>query len=316
MDLKVNFLQKKWGRKRPDLEREAKEWQGVRYGDQYLKEKREEEGRDSSHVPLVYGEAVVTEAHKAILSLPSKFCVFESVTEHKMKVAANVLGAKVAWELHAKKTRVEDRKQEGEVGGEGEWREEEEVIKQEEKNIYDKTEGSINFRKRYVTDIPTCRRLAPPKSLPVDQAIILENMKNRIAEATKQYLKNCDKKGIPLVKNISKMEEDGIKEIKSDKENAFLNTDKSGWLAAQRRDFYVEGMAVHLEGDTILTWEEQCSTEKRLTGHTLQFARALGLGDRWDRGGKHWDRVEEFLKDQILHGPTTQWLLQRSQDPY
>ena len=28
---KVNFLQKKWGRKRPDLAREEKVWQGVRY---------------------------------------------------------------------------------------------------------------------------------------------------------------------------------------------------------------------------------------------------------------------------------------------
>ena len=211
---KVNFLQKKWGRKRPDLAREEKVWQGVRYGDQHLKEKRVEEGRDSPHVPLVYGEAVVTEAHKAVLSLPGKFCVFESVTEHKMKVAANVLGAKVAWELHAKKARIEDRKQAGEEEGEGEWREEEEVTKLEDKNIFDTLQGSINFQKRYVTDLPTCRRLVPPKPLPTEQAIILENMKNRISEATKNYLKNCDKKGIPLVKNISKLEEEGLKEIK------------------------------------------------------------------------------------------------------
>ena len=84
-------------------------------------------GRNVPHVPLVYGDAELTGAHKAVLSLPSKFCTFEPGTKHQMKVAANVMGAKVGWELHARKSRVEVRKEDGEEDVKGEWREEEEL---------------------------------------------------------------------------------------------------------------------------------------------------------------------------------------------
>jgi hypothetical protein len=60
----------------------------------------------------------------------------------------------VSWELHARKSRLEEREIDGEEGGEGEWRAEE-VKTQEEKCIL--AEGSINFSKRYITDIPTYR---------------------------------------------------------------------------------------------------------------------------------------------------------------
>ena len=62
-------------------------------------------------------------------------------------------------------------------------------------------------------------------------------------------------------------------------------------------------MSVHLEGDPVITWEEQCSVESRITGHTLQLARALGLGDRWDSGGKHWDRVKNALRTKFCLAP-------------
>ena len=257
-------------------------------------------------VPLVYGDAQVTEAQKAVLALPSKFCTYEAVTEHKMAVAANVMGTKVAWELHAKKDRKEERELDGEIGAQGEWRLEEEVSRQVEKDIFGT--GTINFAKRYVTDIPTCRRLHPPKALPADQAVILENMKSRIAEVTKVYLKNCDKKGLPLLKNVSEIEERGIKEIKMDKDNVILSTDKSGRLAAQQRGFYEEAMQAHVADDPKLSWEDQCSKEKRITAHTLQWGRLLRLGAKWDNNGRHWDRVKNS-ENQVLLGPTYVWLL-------
>ena len=149
-------------------------WQGIRYGDQYLAGKRNGEVSD---VPLVYGDATVTEAQRAVLALPSKFCTFQPVTEHGMRVAATVMSAKVTWELQAREERRRDREGEGKAGGTGEWREAEEVQKQEEKDIFDFNRGSINFSKRYVTDMPTCKRLSPPKPLPTDQAIIVEEVK-------------------------------------------------------------------------------------------------------------------------------------------
>ena len=301
MKEKVDFLEKKWKSVRQDLGPNEKEWRGIRYGDRYLARRRAEGGRNLMDVPLVYGDAQVTEAQKAVLALPSKFCTYEAVTEHKMAVAANVMGTKVAWELHARKDRKEERELDGEIGAQGEWRLEEEVSRQVEKDIFGA--GTINFAKRYVTDIPTCRRLHPPKALPADQAVILENMKSRIAEVTKVYLKNCDKKGLPLLKNVSEIEERGIKEIKMDKDNVILSTDKSGRLAAQQRGFYEEAMQAHVADDPKLSWEDQCSKEKRITAHTLQWGRLLKLGAKWDNNGRHWDRVKNSLRTKFCLAP-------------
>ena len=143
---KVDFLERKWKRVRQDLDPNVKEWRGIRYGDRYLRRKRAAAGRDLNDVPLVYGDAQLTEAQKAVLALPSKFCTFETVTEHKMAVAASVMGSKIAWELHARKDRKEDRELDGEMDGEGEWREEEEVNRQEEKNIFGMEARSISPR--------------------------------------------------------------------------------------------------------------------------------------------------------------------------
>lgn len=37
---------------------------------------------------------------------------------------------------------------------------------QEDKNIFDYNRSSINYASRYVTDIPTCRRINPPGPSP------------------------------------------------------------------------------------------------------------------------------------------------------
>ena len=108
----------------------------------------------------------------------------------------------------------------------------------------------------------------------------MENMKSRIEEATKSYLQGCDKKGLPPVKNIYEKEELGIKEMKRDETNVFLCTDKSGRLAAQKREFYIQGMAPHMEGDTVITWEEQCSMERRMTATTLLWGKLMRMGEK------------------------------------
>ena len=91
--------------------------------------------------------------------------------------------------------------------------------------------------------------------------------------------------------------------MKEDKENLILCTDKSGRLAAQKREFYVEAMQSHLAHDPKLSWQDQCSNEKRMTAHTLQWGRLLKLGAKWDNGGKHWDRVKNALRTKFCMAP-------------
>ena len=74
-------------------------------------------------------------------------------------------------------------------------------------------------------------------------------------------------------------------------------------MAAQKREFYVEAMQPHLADDPKLSWQDQCSNEKKMTAHTLQWGRLLRLGAKWDNGGKHWDRVKNALRTKFCLAP-------------
>ena len=50
---KIQYLERKWKRKRQDLGVGEKGWNGIRFGDQYLTGKMSEEERDSPDKPLV-----------------------------------------------------------------------------------------------------------------------------------------------------------------------------------------------------------------------------------------------------------------------
>ena len=54
-------------------------------------------------------------------------------------------------------------------------------------------------------DISTCPRLNPTKVLAINQAIIVENMNVRLEQVTKKHLKKYEKKGLPFVKNNSRL---------------------------------------------------------------------------------------------------------------
>ena len=81
----------------------------------------------------------------------------------------------------------------------------------EEPKIFDMERGTINLSLMKVTDIPTVRRLLPPKPAKIDQETYLLNTKRLLMNTTKEYIeKNCNKKGEVKMKNISKIEEEGL----------------------------------------------------------------------------------------------------------
>ena len=91
--------------------------------------------------------------------------------------------------------------------------------------------------------------------------------------------------------------------MREDEENVFLCTDKSGKLVAQKKNFYIEGMKPHMEGDKVITWEEQCSLERKMTATSLIWGKLLNLGDKWDINGRHEDRVRSALRSKFCLAP-------------
>ena len=58
------------------------------------------------------------------------------------------MAPKAAWEQEGLAIRMQEREEEGEVSAIGEWGKAEEVARQEGKNIFYYTQGSINYAKR------------------------------------------------------------------------------------------------------------------------------------------------------------------------
>ena len=117
---------------------------------------------DQVRAPLIYGGIQPTNQEAAAMALPPKFATFGRISEEEMEVEAELMIAKVKWELRAR----EERAVEGEEEGGGKWTPEWELEQQKEKEVFCEETSTMEFANRRVTDMPTCRRTIPPQSLP------------------------------------------------------------------------------------------------------------------------------------------------------
>ena len=88
---------------------------GIRYGDQALRKKAEEENREINvnKEPIIYGKVETTEGENEILKLAPNFTTYKAVSAQDMETAAEVMNAKIKMELRARKEREQKH---------GEWR--------------------------------------------------------------------------------------------------------------------------------------------------------------------------------------------------
>ena len=303
---KIDHLERKWVRARREERRgggrtDENLLEGIVFKDADLRRRAEEEGRDLDEVraPLVYGGIQPTVQEAAALALPPKFATFSRVSEEEMEVEAELMIAKVKWELRARDERAALREEEGRGGG-GKWTEEWAEDQQKEKEVYCEETNTMDFAKRRVTDIPTCRRTIPPRSLPARETAILTNMKSRLNEVTRSYIKNrCDPNGNLKVNNITRDEADGMKSIKmkvNEEEWVVMQSDKSKRLTANTKQNYLERLNAHTEGDGAVGLDDKNKIERELNATTLQLARILNLGEKWNASNRHWCRVKSALR--------------------
>ena len=86
--------------------------------------------------------------------------------------------------------------------------------------MFDIDEGKVNYNNMKVTDIPTVRRLNPPKAANIEVESYFLNTKRLLLNTVREYMdEKCDKKGHIKMKNISKTEEEGIKEVENELKN-------------------------------------------------------------------------------------------------
>ena len=191
------------------------------------------------------------------------------------------------------------REGEGLEGGE-EWTEEWEMMQQKERTVYDKETNRMDFANRRVTDIPSCRRTIPPQPLPPRETTILTNLKSKLGEVTKAYITSrCDSKGNIKDGNVTKDEAEGIRSIKKrvkEEEIVCMQTDKSKRLAVNTKQNYLERLYAHAEGDKAINSEDKNRIEREMNATTLQLARMLNLGEKWNASGRHWPRIKNAIR--------------------
>ena len=284
LEKKVTHLDRKWGKKH----KEVGTWKGVAIGDEELEKYRESMNSRNRNTcnkdPPVYGGTTISENQKALLKLPPGFTTYEAISDTRMEVELEAMLTKYRWEARSK----EQRKGKP-------WSEEWQAEQMKASKVYDAENNKMEFKKRKVSDIPTCRRITLPE--PIDEGIEIgiRATKQRMMDVIKEYKeKYCDEKGRIGNSNLTKAEKAGLNECRRNAKagkQVFYMTDKSKMISADTPENYKKAMEKHIEGDRLVDGEEVRSLERTMNGHTIMFSRFLRIGEEWS----HEKRVKAAM---------------------
>ena len=152
-----------------------------------------------------------------------------------------------------------------------------------ETQVHDKRANTLRLHKVRVTSLPTNKEVILPDERPEREEASLKAFGTEVLEATKKYIReNVDKSGNPKERNMTPMQEAGLKDIQkliSQKNYIVTKTDKSDRLCLMTEEDYVVTGQPHVENDVVKTREEMEKNEDILNCHALQMCRTLGLCD-------------------------------------
>ena len=259
-----------------------------------------EEQEEEVSVPIYGGVQVPLEV-KHVLKLPPKFALYPKID---MKVVEMEVERGI-W-----KARWEDRSQEQREGRQ-EPNEEEQEEMMGETRVWDGETKELDYSKIRVTQIPTNRRVIPPKPLTRSsktKELDLQFMKARLLDETRKHLKTeYDDKGRPKENNITPLEVKGLKAAKDLTENGDViirPTDKTGKHSIDTHQNYVDKMQVHIGKDAVITEQEKERCVRECNGHSAFWRRIVGLGDAHPAADALGDRLTSALtQDQFMLPP-------------
>ena len=159
--------------------------------------------------PVVYDNIEITDNMKAALTLPPGFMLYPKIDMEEIETEFEKGFSKARYCLMSKNenNNSEEDTEENSDGNNN----------YEEPGVFEIDKGTVNLNLLKVTDIPTVRRLLPPKPAKIEQETYLLNTKRMLMNTAREYIENkCDKKGEVKTKNISKIQEAGLKEIESE----------------------------------------------------------------------------------------------------
>jgi hypothetical protein len=238
---------------------------------------------------VVVEGAEVNSDEEAYLRVPNKMadnCPFNKV---KAMTDVQVMMTKVRMSMRKEK---EDKES-------GMTKEELNNVKEIEMNarqVMNMSEGTMDFSKKRVTDMKTCRRITLPAPLEGDIEVKLKTLEGGLEAAIlreEKRVKALEKNETQLTDKEARGHK-SIKEREKRGEIVLLSCDKSGKSAVVGEEPFIEKMNVHMNQDPVVSIKEVVKEEKIMSGMSCQIARVLRLGEGW----KHQERVQQAVRSE------------------
>ena len=227
--------------------------------------------------PLIWGgdevKTKITPSMTTVLNMPPKTTKHEQVDILEVETNVEIMLTKMRWEQKEMKELRQDLE-------DGDHRTQEERML--DKSTYNPVTGTLDFSKLRTRDLKTKRDVIVPKEGTQEEEEKMSSLKTEIMNITKEYIKDkCTPSGAPLEAPFPREAEKGIKDLQKlceEQDLVVYETDKSGRLTINKRENYNHTMEQHTCNDREVTRQEAHLMERTLNNHTLQVARALGVG--------------------------------------
>ena len=124
------------------------------------------------------------------------------------------------------------------------------------RRVFDCETGEVNFRKKRVTDMVTCKRITAPFAAEASEEakiqVLVDNLDDAVKRNSKKAAAFLKAGGLNSLSTLSEEAQKGkqsILERERAGELVVLASDKSGKLAVMSPDLYKQCMQPHIAGD-------------------------------------------------------------------
>jgi hypothetical protein len=268
-DRKINHLYRKhWNR-----EKDTDNIEGIIVKDQIIDESYESK-------PRAYGGVEITNEESRLLQLPPKFATYSNInmTDVETEIEAGLV--KLRWNRRKGK----DHLQNEEGGLENNENGSESNVSSQRDRDWPISVGKdghtiIDMRSLRPTDLPFNKRVYLPEPLPKEEETKLQEIKQELLHATKQYISEGRTKKLARSKkycNLSEEEKAGLESLKK-KDIVISQTDKSGRFSVDSKDNYIEACKPHYQNDLEVSEEEHLKAQKDINAHATMWSRILKM---------------------------------------
>lgn len=277
----IRFLKEKYGKKENNGDQSL--CNGVRISEDWTKNEEETEKADEK----VVKEGVETnDDEDAYLKIPNKMS--DNTTFDKIKMMSDIQMMLFKIRMSVRKRNEDDKS-----GMNAEELENVKTIERDARNVVNMEEMTVDFAKRRVTDMKTCRRITLPKCLDGDTEAKLKTLEGSLEGAVLREEKRAEnrKKNETVLTDKEVRGKISIKKREKAGELVYMTCDKSGMNAVVGPENFVDKMNEHMKNDDVVTREEVEEEEKRMSAMAGLMARVLRMGEDWDQS----DRVHQAV---------------------